>query len=315
MQPINVYSGQQQSFLTRRSQPPIIKYQPQTVIHHQPVLQRYTTQRDVRGTFQKPAVTFSAGSAFGRGRTTGAVTRQSQFLNTGLSGVSPFLSRASRSNGQQPISLDSFGNIQIDAFGLKNFGKDYVNIEQRNFNDWRTDARSLVPSGAPSRAQNDQVVIGQRYRSGFAKQTESSSAERKGSGTGSSGIELSATRRASQDANKRFSQIASGEGRTEQGGTYEFQRQPNFAFKPVEISPTSFHSGPQSTLPVSLRSQTPSQHVRIGSDRKEVIVFPQIERRQVDIVEGALPPPVRRSDTPRQRSVFGRCGFDLNCTL
>lgn len=154
--------------------------------------------------------------------------------------------------GSAPIDINNFANIDASAFGFRNFAPQYVDIENFDFNNARQSAAALAPRDAITSGELQQVVVGRRFRSGFARQTETSSASREGRGSGEAGIELTAARSASQDATQQFSQTANGEGKTEQGAAYAFERnQGQIRFQPVQLESLPVHSGPRSQLPSS----------------------------------------------------------------
>lgn len=184
--------------------------------------------------------TSSGGGTSGGGfRTTSGSSAQSAFRGAGLQGF-----------GSGAIDINNFGNIDASAFGFDAFGNLYINVEAFDFNAWRNAAAALAPREALTGAQQEQVVIGSRFRSGYARQHETSSSERSGSGSGEAGIELSASRTASQDATQQYTHTASGEGKTEQGAAYGYQRTPNLQFQTVRLESLPVHSGPRSQLPV-----------------------------------------------------------------
>ncbi|XP_014661568.1 PREDICTED: glycine-rich RNA-binding protein 5, mitochondrial-like [Priapulus caudatus] len=153
---------------------------------------------------------------------------------------------------QQSFNIDNFGNI-IDAssFGIDQFGRNYINIDAFDFSGAFDAAQKLAPRESLTPSQREQIVIGRRYRSGSARQFETSNALREGSGNGQSGIDLSARRTASQDATQQFTQQATGEGATRQGATYGFERNNNgqIRFAPVKLDSLPVHAGPRSQVP------------------------------------------------------------------
>ncbi|XP_014668245.1 PREDICTED: uncharacterized protein LOC106809612 [Priapulus caudatus] len=154
------------------------------------------------------------------------------------------------------IDINNFANIDASAFGFRNFAPEYVSIADFDFGAARQAAAAFAPEEAINAASQEQVVIGRRFRSGSARQTETSSASREGSGSGEAGIELSAERTASQDATQQFSQTASGDGSTKQGAGYAFERgnDGSVRFQPVRLDSLPVHSGPRSQLPVAART-------------------------------------------------------------
>ncbi|XP_014681461.1 PREDICTED: protein PopA1-like [Priapulus caudatus] len=152
--------------------------------------------------------------------------QQRQFTrNTGFSsGGSRSAGTGVGSFGGGQINVQSFGNIDSDSFGFDNFGGQYVDVDKFDFNNARSSAQALAPRESINQAQQEQIVIGKRFRSGYARQTETSSAVKEGTGSGEAGIELAASRTANQDATQQFKQDASGEGKTEQGAGYGFER-------------------------------------------------------------------------------------------
>ncbi|XP_014678992.1 PREDICTED: glycine, alanine and asparagine-rich protein-like [Priapulus caudatus] len=156
--------------------------------------------------------------------------------------------------GGATIDVNNFANIDARSFGLNNFAPDFVNIATFDFDGARRSAASFAPRDSlVSGNALQQIVVGRRFRSGSARQTESSGALKEGSGRGEAGIELAASRSASQDATQQFTQTASGEGSTSQGAGYAFERNNNgqIRFSPVRIESASVHAGPRSRLPTS----------------------------------------------------------------
>ncbi|XP_014673000.1 PREDICTED: glycine, alanine and asparagine-rich protein-like isoform X2 [Priapulus caudatus] len=194
---------------------------------------------------------FSAGGARGGGFSAGGARGGSFGGGSISSGISSGFGMAQGGN----IDPNNFANIDASAFGFDNFGNTYINVEAFDFNNWRNAAQALAPREAINAAQTEQIVIGRRFRSGSARQTETSSASKEGSGNGEAGIELSASRTASQDATQQFKQQASGDGSTSQGATYGFERNNNgqIRFAPVKLDSLPVHSGPRSQVPQPMR--------------------------------------------------------------
>lgn len=154
------------------------------------------------------------------------------------------------------VDVNNFGDfLDTRAFGIVNFAPGYVAIENFDFDSARQGALQLAPAGSIIPGQAEQVVIGRRFRSGYARQTETSGALRSGAGSGESGIDLAATRSAKQDATQQFSQTASGDGSTGQGSGYQFSsgNSGQIRFQPVQLEPSPVHSGPRAALPVGVR--------------------------------------------------------------
>ncbi|XP_014681743.1 PREDICTED: uncharacterized PE-PGRS family protein PE_PGRS10-like [Priapulus caudatus] len=193
---------------------------------------------------------FSSGSSFRSGGTGSGGFRSSAVKSGGGSFVN-----LPTFGGDNTVDINNFANIDASTFGFDNFGNLYINVEAFDLKGWRNTAQAAAPREALNPAQTEQIVVGSRFRNGYARQTETSGASREGSGSGSSGIELSATRTASQDATQQFTQEASGEGSTEQGAGYVFERNNNgeIRFVPVAVDSLPVHSGPRSQLPASAR--------------------------------------------------------------
>ncbi|XP_014667236.1 PREDICTED: uncharacterized protein LOC106808860 [Priapulus caudatus] len=202
------------------------------------------------GGFGRGGSSFSSGSSFRSGGGAGS----GGFRSSGIKSGGSFVSLPTF-GGDNTVDINNFANIDASAFGFDNFGNLYINVEAFDFNGWRNTAHSAAPREALNAAQTEQIVIGRRFRNGYARQTETSGASREGSGSGTSGIELSATRTASQDATQQFTQTASGDGSTEQGAGYGFEKNNNGAirFVPVAVDSLPVHSGPRNQLPASAR--------------------------------------------------------------
>ncbi|XP_014668194.1 PREDICTED: uncharacterized protein LOC106809579 [Priapulus caudatus] len=112
-----------------------------------------------------------------------------------------------------------------------------------NFNSVRDQALRHVPHGAqPPRRVKEQV--GNRYRSGFARQFNSDSADRIGSGSGVVIAEFTASRKADQEILKEFLQEASSDGKYNSGLAYDFAKPTrDVSYQPVSIEPAKIHVG------------------------------------------------------------------------
>ncbi|XP_014679492.1 PREDICTED: keratin, type I cytoskeletal 9-like, partial [Priapulus caudatus] len=118
--------------------------------------------------------------------------------------------------------LRGWGRLDDVQFDDTGFGHEYVDVASFSYDAARDAAAAGAPRG--SAPPSVQAVVGERYRSGYAHQTDSSHALRTGSGVGEAGVQLEASRSAQQVAREQFAQDASGEGATRQAGAYAFRR-------------------------------------------------------------------------------------------
>lgn len=154
------------------------------------------------------------------------------------------------------ININNFANIDGSSFGLTNFAPQYVNILSFDFNRARADAFADAPRGSIN-TEARQQIIGRRFASGSAAQTQTSASERSGSGNGVAGIELTASRSASQDAQQQFTQQAVADGATELGNAYGFSanNRGQIRYNPVQVESLPVHAAPRSSLPATVRVQ------------------------------------------------------------
>lgn len=211
--------------------------------HQQRGFQRSQFQQQGFGRSQLPTGNFQQNfQNFGGQSSSNSRQFGSAFSSAGLPGF-----------GNNEIDINSFGMLNPEAFGFEEFGRNYINVEDWNFNTWRDGAQAQAPQMSFAPQSQEQAVIGTRFRSGSARQTETSTGEKTGSGSGEGTVELSATRSGSNDVTQSYSQTGSGEGTNEERASYGFQKNPNFQFQTIQLEAAPVHSGPASTLPDRLQ--------------------------------------------------------------
>ncbi|XP_014674790.1 PREDICTED: uncharacterized protein LOC106814921 [Priapulus caudatus] len=143
------------------------------------------------------------------------------------------------------FDINTFGTLRAGNFGVPTFAGPYVDIGQFDFAARKEAAFASAPGD--SRVKEgalQQVPVGRRYKSGFARQVESSAADKAGSGSGETTVEVAASQKADQALEQTFKQEGTGEGSVKEGATYGFEQDDQIPFQPVEIEAVPVHAGP-----------------------------------------------------------------------
>lgn len=167
-------------------------------------------------------------SGYGQVRTVGTPVREASPIERARHAITPI--REPTGYGPQPYFSFDFGRVR-DA------------------------ALKRVPYGTHA-PQQRKVLVGKRYKSGFARKFDSDFADRSGSGSGIVIAEFNAERKADQEILKEFLQEASSDGQYKSGLGYGFSKPVRHVrYQPVDIEPAKIHVG--NTRPTYSASAAP----------------------------------------------------------